>query len=257
MILERILNTTRKELESKKGTGALASLKRLAQNQSPPLDFTKAIKGNGVKIIAEVKKASPSRGIIRQDFDPTEIAKTYAENGAAAISVLTEHHHFMGSLKSLVDIKAALKDRRVPLLRKDFIYDPFQVHESRAYGADAILLIVAIIPDQLGQLIELSDHLGMTALVEIHNEKELDTALANRARAIGINNRNLQNFEVNLETTKRLRPLIPSDRIVVSESGISSRHDIVKLASWQVDAVLIGEALMPAPDIAEKMKELQ
>jgi indole-3-glycerol phosphate synthase len=257
MILERILNTTRKELESKKGTGALASLKRLAQNQSPPIDFTKAINGKGIKIIAEVKKASPSRGIIRQDFDPTEIAKTYAENGAAAISVLTEHHYFMGSLKSLADIKAALKDKYVPLLRKDFIYDPFQVHESRAYGADAILLIAAIIPDQLGQLIELSHRLGMTSLVEIHNEKELETALTNGARVIGINNRNLQNFEVSLETTKRLRPLIPSDRIVVSESGIGNRHDIARVASWQVDAVLIGEALMSAPDIAEKMRELQ
>ena len=186
------------------------------------------------------------------------IAQTYASNGASAISVLTEARYFQGSLNHLKDIKKALGNKKLPLLRKDFIHDPYQVYESRAYGADSLLLIVAILtPQKLGELLLLSHELNMSCLVEVHNELELEIALRSEAKIIGINNRNLRTFMVNLATTERLRPLIPPDRIVVSESGIKSRSDMEKMRQWGVDAVLIGESLISAPDIAAKMKELQ
>jgi indole-3-glycerol phosphate synthase len=204
-----------------------------------------------------VKKASPSKGIISQNFEPVKIARAYAAGGAAAISVLTEPKHFQGSLDYLRDIKKALADYPVPLLRKDFIVDPYQVFEARAYGADAILLIVAILtPQRLEELLQLSHLFSMQCLVEVHNRTELEIALNSGTKIIGINNRDLNTFTVDLNTTSKLRPLIPDDRIVVSESGISSREDIAKLKEWKVDAALIGEALMTAPDIAAKMREL-
>jgi len=225
--------------------------------QPPPLDFTSALRSDHIQLIAEVKKASPSRGIIRHDFNPAEIAQIYANNGAAAISVLTETKYFQGSLDHLRDIRKALGDKKLPLLRKDFILDSYQVYESRACGADGLLLIVAILtPEKLETLLELSHELGMSCLVEVHNEAELEIALRSQARIIGINNRDLSTFAVDLTTTKRLRPLIPPDRIVVSESGIKNRSDLEKLREWGVDAVLIGESLMSAANIAAKMKEL-
>jgi len=203
-----------------------------------------------------VKKASPSKGIICANFNPIYIAKIFADNGAAAISVLTEPKYFQGNLTYLRDIKAAV-EKPLPLLRKDFIIDPYQVFESRAYGADCILLIVAILtPQKLSELLQLSHQLGMMSLVEIHNEEELDIAVKSEARIIGINNRDLNTFKVDLNTTAKLRPLIPLDRIVVSESGIKSREDMQKLKEWGVSAALIGEALVSAPDIAAKMREL-
>jgi indole-3-glycerol phosphate synthase len=210
-----------------------------------------------VRLIAEVKRASPSKGAIRSYSDPVEIAKTYAGNGASAISVLTETKHFQGSLQDLRAIRDALGDKRVPLLRKDFLFDPYHIYESRAYGADALLLIVAILtPAQLKELLFLSHQLGLKCLVEVHNEAELTVALRTEARIIGINNRNLGTLDVDLNTTKRLRAFIPPDRIVVSESGIRGRADVELLRHLRVDAVLVGEALMAAPDIAAKMKEL-
>jgi indole-3-glycerol phosphate synthase len=170
---------------------------------------------------------------------------------------LTDSKYFQGSLEYLKDIKAALGEKRLPLLRKDFILDPYQVYESRAYGADAILLIVAILnPEKLGKFLRLSHDLNMGCLVEVHNESELEIALHSGAKVIGINNRDLSSFEIDITTTERLRPLVPKDRIVVSESGIKDRSDIEKLAGWGVDAILIGESLMSAPDIATRMKEL-
>ncbi len=186
-----------------------------------------------------------------------EIARTYADNGAAVISILTEPRYFQGNINHLKDIRGALGNRGLPLLRKDFIFDPYQVYESRAYGADALLLIVAILtPGKLKTLLRLSHELGITCLVEVHNESELDVALRSRARIIGINNRDLKTLTVDLTTTERLRPLIPADRIVVSESGIKDRSDIERLKRCGVNAVLIGESLVSAPDIAVKMKEL-
>jgi len=255
--LQQIVADNRADLEARKRDVPLAELQGMASGQSPALDFAAALRGDGISLIAEVKKASPSRGIISHDFNPVEIALTYAGNGAAAISVLTEPRYFQGSLDYLADIKRALGDMRPPLLRKDFIVDPYQVYEARAYGADAILLIVAILtPQSLAELLELGHQVGMKCLVEVHNEAEVEIALASGAGIIGINNRDLNTFAVDLATTGRLRPLIPPDRIVVGESGIKSRKDMEKLKKWGVDAVLVGESLMSAPDIAARMKEL-
>ncbi len=257
MILDQIVADNRLELEARKRSFPLEELRRVVLEQTPPLDFASALRGKRVQLIAEVKKASPSKGIIRPDFNPVEIAQTYASNGASAISVLTEAKYFQGSLNHLRDIREALGDRRLPLLRKDFLYDPYQIYESRAYGADSLLLIAAILrPEKLQELLRLSHELDMSCLVEVHNEAELEIALNSGARVIGINNRDLSTFDVDLTTTKRLRPLIPQDRIVVSESGIKNRNDIEKLREWHVDAVLIGESLISASNIAAKMKEL-
>jgi len=256
-ILDRIVADSRLELEARKRSFPLVELQRVALEQSPPLDFASALRGERVQLIAEVKKASPSKGVIRSDFNPVEIGRTYAGSGASAISVLTEPRYFQGSLNHLRDIREALGNERLPLLRKDFIVDPYQIYESKAYGADSLLLIVAILTlDKLGTLLKLSHELSMSCLVEVHNKAELEIALKSEARIIGINNRDLNTFDVDLTTTERLRPLIPADRIVVSESGIKDRGDIERLGRWGVDAVLIGEALMSAPDIAGKMRKL-
>jgi indole-3-glycerol phosphate synthase len=257
MILEQIVADNRRELEARKRSFPLNELQRTAMEQPPPLDLASALRGDRIKLIAEVKKASPSRGIIRPDFDPVAIARTYAGNGASAISVLTEASHFQGSLNYLRDIKQALGDMRLPLLRKDFLWDPYQIYESRAHGADSLLLIVAILTAaKLQELLELSRELKMSCLVEVHDKAEIEIALSSGARIIGINNRDLRTFNVDLAATERLRPLIPADRIVVSESGIKDRGDMAKLRKWRVDAALVGESLMSAPDIAAKMKEL-
>jgi indole-3-glycerol phosphate synthase len=182
------------------------------------------------------------------------LARTYAEGGAAAISVLTEANYFMGSNEHLAAIKEVVG---LPLLRKDFIFDPYQVYESRAYGADALLLVAAILSqEQLKDLVSLSHGLGLGCLVEVHNEGEMERAVHSDAEIIGINNRDLNTFTVDINTTRRLRPLVPKGKIIVSESGIRSRKDVEKLRRWGVDAVLVGEALVTASDIRAKMKEL-
>lgn len=257
MFLEEIVHRSQEELKARKKQLPLAEVRRLAKAQPPPLDLAAALRGDGISLIAEVKKASPSRGVIREDFNPVAIAGTYAAGGAAAISVLTEAHFFQGSLEYLKDIRDALGENRPPLIRKDFIFDPYQVYESLAYGADSLLLIAAILtPEMLVALCALSCELGLSCLVEVHNECDLETALESGAGIIGINNRDLNTFTVDPATTERLRPLIPTDRIVISESGIRSRDDIDNLERLGVDAVLIGEALMAAPDIAARMREL-
>lgn len=257
MILNEIVSRNLQELESKKRTLPMTELQRMALQQPTPLDFASALRGEGIRLIAEVKKASPSRGVIRPDFDPTEVAKIYASNGASAISVLTEARYFHGSLEHLRDIRNILRNKGLPLLRKDFICDPYQIYESRAYGADSLLLITAILKlEELQELLGISHELNMSCLVEVHNEAEVEIALKSGARIIGINNRNLATFTVDLTTTERLRPLIPPDRIVVSESGIKERGDIERLRQLGIDAFLVGESLMSAPDIAAKMKEL-
>lgn len=257
MILDKILADVAIELEKRKRRLPLAKMAKRALVQSPPLDFTSALRGSTVRLIAEVKKASPSKGVLCPKLNPIDIARIYADNGAAAISVLTEPKYFQGSLDYLRDIKKALVDKPLPLLRKDFILDPYQVYETRAYGADSLLLIVAILTDEkLLELLELSHALGMMCLVEVHNEAELETAIKSEAKIIGINNRDLNTFMVDLNNTARLHSLIPSDRIVVSESGIRSRADMKNLQKWGVSAALVGEALVSAPDIAAKIREL-
>ena len=253
-MLDRIVAEKRKEVAQRKRSLPLSTLKeRMAQCQAP-LDFVAALSGESMSLIAEVKRASPSRGILCADFDPVALAKTYAQAGAVAISVLTEVNYFEGSLDHLVAIREAVN---LPLLRKDFIFDQYQVYESRAYGADALLLIMAILSqEQLKEMLSLSRSLGLSCLVEVHNESEVERALISGAEIIGINNRDLKTFIVDISTTRRLRPLIPKERIVVSESGISSREDVEKLKEWGVRAVLVGEALVTAEDIPTKMKEL-
>ncbi|MBA7587114.1 Indole-3-glycerol phosphate synthase [subsurface metagenome] len=256
-ILEEIISKNLPELKIRKRRLPLTQLEKLISEQPKPLSLADALRGDGVKLIAEVKKASPSRGVIRPDFDAVSIAGTYTAGGASAISVLTESRYFQGSLDYLADISRALERKEIPLLRKDFIHDTYQVYESRAYRADSLLLIVAILSERkLNELLEVSHRLDMECLVEVHNEAEVDIAVRSGARIIGINNRDLNTFTVDINTTRRLKPLIPHGRIVVSESGIRDRGDVEKLEEWGVDAVLIGEALMSAPDIGAKMREL-
>jgi indole-3-glycerol phosphate synthase len=253
-ILDKIFAAKQREVETQKKTVFLNSLLECIARRPAPLDFGGALKGEKIKLIAEVKKASPSRGVLRPYFDPMELGKTYAESGAAAISVLTDVEFFQGSPEHLTAIRQIVE---LPLLRKDFVYDEYQVYESAAYGADAILLITAILePRQLEKMITLSRSLGMSTLVEVHDEKELDTALENGAEIIGINNRDLKTFKVDITTTRRLAPRVSEDKIIVSESGIHNREDVKNLESWGVSAMLVGEALVTAKNIPEKIKEL-
>jgi indole-3-glycerol phosphate synthase len=255
MILDEIVAAKKEELTRRKQAVPLARLESNRAKNLKKLDFASALRGDGIRLIAEVKKASPSKGVMCPNLDPVKLARTYANNGASAISVLTEERYFQGSLEHLANISRELQGQK-PLFRKDFIFDPYQVYESSAYGADALLLIVAILSEQqLVELLSLSHSLGMECLVEVHDEAELEVALRSDTRIIGINNRDLSTFSVDLTTTKRLHPMIPADRIVVSESGIKGRADVQRLREWGVDAILIGEALVTADDVAAKMRE--
>lgn len=217
--------------------------------------FNKAIKkDNGIKVIAEVKKASPSAGIIREDFNYVNIAMEYEAGGASAISVLTDKEFFMGDIKYLSEIRETVN---VPVLRKDFIIDPYQIYEARAAGADSILLIARILTkEQIDTFLALAHKLGMECLVEVHDNDELKKVMETEAAIIGINNRNLDTFETDLETTLQLCHLVPDGKILVSESGIRTRADVLKLEEAGIDAILIGETLMRSKDIFLKMKEL-
>lgn len=257
MILDEIVEYTKKTLEETKRSLPLNKLNEKAFMQPHTKSLLKALSGNSIKLITEVKKASPSKGIICHNFNPVAMAQTYAANGAAAISVLTEAKYFQGSLDYLKDINNALGEDSPPLLRKDFIFDPYQVFQSRAYGADCLLLIAAMLPPaSMKYLLDLSHDLGMECLVEVHNEKELETALASDARIIGINNRDLHTFKIDIKVTMKLKKMIPDDRIIVSESGIGSKEDMYELQSCGVTNFLIGEALAASPDISVKMREL-
>ena len=257
MILDEIIANKRTELAAAMQRSPLGKIEARARRAPSPLSLSAAVKGRKVKLIAEVKKASPSRGLICRDFDPLKIASLYAENGAAAISVLTESKYFQGSLDYLQSIRCLLKARNLPLIRKDFIFDPYQVYEARAYGADSLLLIAGILDKALlEELLGLSARLGMEPLVEVHDEAGLEKALACGSKVIGINNRDLSTFNVDLSVTQRLRPLVPPGRLVVSESGIKSAADIALMHELKVNAVLIGEALTSSPDIAARIRGL-
>jgi len=260
-ILERIVAAKRQELERRRRDEPLGILRtRLAQAAPPTRSLAEALRGDSLGLIAEVKRASPSRGILRADLDPKALVRTYAGSGAAAISVLTEEQHFQGSLDDLTAVRAVLDGRggpRLPLLRKDFLFDAYHLYEARVYGADAVLLIAAVLnPGLLAELLALARTLGLECLVEVHEEQELERALAADAQVIGVNNRDLRTFEVDLALTERLRPLIPADRVVVAESGIHTRADVERLRALGVDAVLIGEALVTAEDAGAKIREL-
>jgi indole-3-glycerol phosphate synthase len=255
-MLGRIVKAKLESLARAKSETQVQELVALAARQVPPLDIAAALRRRKPALIAEVKRASPSKGSIRPDLDAVSQAKLYAGGGASAVSVLTEARFFNGSLGDLRQVKDALASLAVPVLRKDFILEPYQVYESRAYGADAILLIVAILDERsLTELLRLSRRLGMECLVETHTEAEVRRAVSAGASVIGINNRDLATFEVDIETTHRLRPLIPLDRVVVSESGITGRGDVAKLKEWGIDAILVGEALVSAGDVTARMKE--
>jgi indole-3-glycerol phosphate synthase len=255
MFLDKIVAEKLDEVEQRQQAVPLPELRAAIMERPAPLDLAAAIGGDSLRLIAEVKRASPSRGVIRADLDPVRLAGSYARCGAAAISVLTESRYFGGSRQDLESIRRALPD--IPLLRKDFILKPYQVFESYAWGADAVLLIVAILDDNaLEELLSLSHALGMQCLVEVHNRNELKRALANNTRIIGINNRDLDTMKVDINVTGQLRPPIPRGRLVVSESGIRGRDEVEKLKEWKVNAMLIGEALVAADDVAAKIKEL-
>ena len=256
MILDEIVRSKKKDLEKRKTSISLDQLQGKIGILSPTRDIKSALTSPEipVKIIAEVKKASPSKGVIREDFDPVEIGKIYEVAGASAISVLTEENFFKGSLDYLKKIRGLTS---IPLLCKDFIFDEYQVYQARAFGADVFLLIAAILNNgKLNELLKLGRGLGMEAIVEVHDLKELKRVLCTEAQIIGINNRDLTTFKTDIATTIRLAKEIPDDKVVVSESGINTRGDIFRLRESGVSAFLIGESLMREKDIGGKLREL-
>ncbi len=255
MILDDIVAYKREELARQKQRVSLDQLQDLPLfHTRPPSFFQTLSTWNGRTIIAEVKKASPSKGVIRQDFDPLALARTYEASGAAAISVLTEKKFFQGSLDYLKQIRQQVA---LPLLRKDFVFDAYQVYEARAYGASAILLIVAILEDaQMQDLMHLSQTLGIDCLVEVHDEAERARALACGVQLLGINNRDLRTFHATIETSERLVQDLPPEVLVISESGLSTAQQLDRLEAQGVRAFLIGETLMAAPDPGESLRSL-
>jgi len=254
MILDRIVKAKRKEVTSLKEARPLSRLEEALKDLPTPHDFKRAISGSGCAIIAEVKRRSPSRGRIREDFDPFKIAALYQEHGAAAVSVLTDEEFFGGNRTHLSGIRKIVD---LPLLRKDFIIDPYQIYETRVLGGDALLLIACLLEaGQLREYIRLTEGLGLSALVEVHTREELDKALAAGAEIIGINNRDLKTFSTDLGITLDLAPCIRGNRIVVSESGINTREDIETLMKAGIHSFLVGETLMRAGDIGGKLREL-
>ena len=268
-ILDRIVAGKREELEQRLQQEPIEALKRRIIEHDPQWSLTQAILegprgpqscGKRIQLIAEIKKASPSKGRLVSVLEHRAVARTYTIGGAAGISVVTERKHFMGEVQFMLDVRVSMKGYypggRPSILRKDFLFDPYHLWESRAYGADAVLLIFSILEDaQLRDLIGQARELEMESLVEVHDESQVERALAAGADLIGINNRDLRTFDVDLATTERLRPLIPDDKVVISESGIATRADVERLASCGVHAVLVGEALMTSTNVREKIRE--
>lgn len=260
MILDEIVAHKHFEVAERQAALPLASLRGACAHAWPVRDFAAALAQPGVSLIAELKKASPSKGLLRADFDPLALAQVYATHGARAISILTDERFFQGSLDTLRGVRATQEEGAippVPLLRKDFLIHPYQVWEARVAGADAVLLIVACLDQAaLVEMLNLAHGLGMAALVEVHDEAELARAVEAGARVIGVNNRDLKTFKVDVGLTLRLRPLAPPGTIFVAESGIHSAADVARLAEASVDAVLVGEALVIADDVGAKVREL-
>lgn len=254
MILDRIVAAKRHEVASLKKTTPLAHVQGAIEELPPARDFRGAISNLDCSIIAEVKRSSPSKGRIREEFDPVQIAAIYQTNGARAVSVLTDEPFFEGKSAYLSEIKDVID---LPLLRKDFIIDLYQIYETRLLGGDALLLIASILEEgELREYIQLAATLGLAPLVEVHTKAELAKALTAGADIIGINNRNLKTFATDIGTTLKLVPLIPSDRTIVTESGIATRGDIERLMDAGIHCFLIGETLMRAEDIGGKLREL-
>jgi len=262
IILDKIMRHKRGEIARLKQIRPLETVRAEAEQAATlesPYDLVATLRAAGVSLIAEVKKASPSKRLLCPDFDAVRLAATYAANGAAVISVLTDDEFFQGKLEYLTCIRAAIHSSQpaLPLLRKDFIFDPYQVYEARAAGADALLLITALLSsERLADLLSLTHKLGMNALVEVHNEAELARALEVEPRIVGVNNRNLKDFTIDLNTFGRLRPLLPRDTLAVAESGVHTAADVRRMEEMGADAVLVGEALVTADDTAAKVREL-
>lgn len=257
MILDEIVQRKKIRVQEKFGDISVEVLQKKAMEENKPiLDFEKALKNcKNITIIAEIKFASPSKGRIKTYVDPVEIAKQYEMAGASAISVLTEEDYFCGSDEDLIKVR---KYSSLPILRKDFIVNVKQIYQSRLIGADAILLISSILSDKdLSEFQSIAKTLGLHCLVEVHDENDVKKALDSGARIIGINNRDLNTFKVDLKTTEKLVRLIPRDKVIVSESGISTRKDAEYLMGLGVDAILVGEALMKAESIKDKLEELK
>lgn len=260
-VLDQIMAWKRQEVPKQMAELPLEQVRAFARIGPKPLDFAAALTAQaGASLIAEVKKASPSKGLIAQEFDPVQIGETYARNGAAAISCLTDARFFQGQLSYLAGIKERLQGLGldVPVLRKDFIYHEYQVWEARMAGADAILLIVAVLGERdLRELRLLAEELGMAALVEVHDEAEVARAVASGATLIGVNNRNLKTFEVDIENTARLRALLPEGTTVVGESGIRTVEDVARMAEMGCDGILVGETFckLPQRERAAKVRE--
>jgi len=257
MILDKIVEHTKLRLETLKAHNSLDALKAAAKKFQTyiPYTFENALKTKDIAFICEVKKASPSKGIIAEHFPYLQIAEEYEKAGANAISVLTEPHFFMGKDDYLTEIKKVVN---IPVLRKDFIVDPYQIYEAQLIGADAVLLICSLLDtNHLEEYIKIADSLGLSCLVEAHDEIELHSALEAGARVIGVNNRNLKTFEVDINTSARLRKLVSKDKVFVSESGIKTQSDISVLRQNGTNAVLIGEALMRSGDIGAEIAKLK
>ena len=258
-ILARILDVKAEEVEAAKAQTSLAELKsRIDDLPTNTRDFTGALKARAARsqdaVIAEIKRASPSAGLIRQDFDPAVLAKSYADGGASCLSVLTDRQFFQGDDAFVAQARAACD---LPVLRKEFIIDAWQVYQTRALGADAMLLIAAALDvHQLAELSALGESLGLSVLVEVHNDDELDRSLSVPGQLLGINNRDLHRFVTDLNTTLRLAPQVPDDRLVISESGIHTPSDIKKLQAGNIGAFLIGESFMRQPDPGEALRQL-
>lgn len=256
MILEKIIDKRKKQLEHEIKQISRAKMYKLASESTRPIiNFYDALRSDSLSVISEVKKASPSKSVIRQDFKPIEIAKEYEQSDANAISCLTEEFYFQGSSIYLSDIR---KNVSIPILRKDFIFDEYQIYESKLIGADAILLIAAILDTQtLIKFKGIAESLGMQCLFEVHNDEELESVLQASPNIVGINNRNLKTFEVSLDITKMLAKRIPKHCVIVSESGIVNNEDMKMVKEYGADAVLVGETLMRSDNIAETMRQLR
>jgi indole-3-glycerol phosphate synthase len=253
-ILEQIVATKRQEVEERQQKVSIEDLQAHAVDVEPPRGFIAALTARKPGVIAEIKKASPSKGVIREPFDPAAIARTYADNQAACLSILTDEDYFQGSDQYLIDVRDTVG---LPVIRKDFTVDPYQVYEARALGADCILLIVAALPRKiLGELYHLAREVGMDVLIEVHDAPELETALELHPRLIGVNNRNLKTFETSLNTTIDLLSEIPQCVSVVTESGIRTREDVVLMREHNVHCFLVGEAFMRAADPGAELKHL-